>query len=254
MLLPGSDPSHLPLAITQVSVASTTGDAARAETPTAAAAVAYTVNPGAFYAAQNHQHGSADSLASIPDADAAPALAPVEDEASVVQMATISGRQSLSRAFGRRLSRAKTPSIAGLNGMLIGVSVEEATVEHHPDDDDADADPVQPGDTGSPDGAKADGEGEAQRKVGRARAASRSVVYAGDGPPPGTPLASRPGTSSGPPPEKGAEPKVKAKGSRASMPDEAEPTGKSERRWLVRAKDFTKRLKRKSMVALGAAR
>ena len=116
---------------------------------------------------------------------------------------------------------------------------------------------AQPGDPNSPESAKADGEGDSQKKVGRARAASRSIIYAGDGPPPGTPLASRPGTSSGPPPaDKSAEPKVKAKGSRASMPDETETgaTGKSERRWLVRAKDFTKRLKRKSMVALGAAR
>lgn len=237
----------------QVPVASATGDVVRAETPTIAAAVAYTANPSAFYTVQHH-HGSADSLASITDADAAPAPAPVEDESSVVQMATISGRQSLSRAFGRRLSRAKTPSIAGLNGMLIGVSVEEATVEHHTDDEDADVDvdvdPVQASETSAPE-AKADGEGEAQKKVGRARAASRSIVYVGDGPPPGSPLTSRPSTSNGPAPDKVVEPK---KGSRTSLPDEAEPVGKSEKRWLVRAKDFTKRLKRKSMVAIGAAR
>ena len=221
------------------------------------------MNPGAFYAVQNHQHGSADSLASSAHGSpASPAAA--EDEASVVQMATISGRQSLSRAFGRRLSRAKTPSRAGLNGMLIGVSVEEATVEHHPgDDDDDELDepaPAQPGDSNSPEGAKTDGEAEGQKKVGRARAASRSIIYAGDGPPPGSPLASRPGTSSGPPAavekDKGAELKVKAKGSRASMPEEAEAgaAARSERRWLIRAKDFTRRLKRKSMIALGAAR
>jgi len=230
----------------QGSVASRAGDVSRAETPTPAAA--YVVNNGAFYAVQNHQHGSADSLASTAEANPASANSPgspAHEEESIVQMATFAGRQSLSRAFSRGLSRSKTPSRVGLEGMLIGVSVEEATVEHHSDEGDA-TEEASPSSAGAATSSLAV-EG-LESRVGRARAASRSVVYAGNGPPPISPLASRPGTSSGPAPME-----VKAKGSRASLPRTSEEA-KTERKWLSRAKTFTKKLKRRSMMALGASR
>ncbi|KZT72420.1 hypothetical protein DAEQUDRAFT_723131 [Daedalea quercina L-15889] len=232
----------------QAPVASGSGDASRAEMPTAAAA--YVANKGSFYAVQNHDHGSADSLASTAEANPASADGPspaAHEEESVVQMATISGRQSLSRAFSQRLSRSKTPSRVGLDGMLIGVSVEEATIEHH-SDDEGDAQDGGAG-AGAVSSASPSQRPDAQeRRAGRARAASRSIVYAGNGPPPGSPMASRPGTSSGP-----AAGELKAKGSRASMPSEG-AEGKAERTWFLRAKNFTRKLKRRSMIALGAAR
>ena len=52
-------------------------------------------------------------------------------------MATITGKQSISRAISSRLSRARTRSRDVLNangGVIIGVAVQEATVEHHSDD------------------------------------------------------------------------------------------------------------------------
>ncbi|KAH9915403.1 uncharacterized protein B0H18DRAFT_1210517 [Fomitopsis serialis] len=230
----------------QGSVASRNGDASRAETPTPAAA--YVVNKGAFYAVQDHQHGSADSLASTAEANPVSAhspSSPAHEEESIVQMATIAGRQSLSRAFTRGLSRSKTPSRAGLEGVLIGVSVEEATVEHHSDEGDA-TEEAGPSSAGAAASSLAV-EG-LESRAGRARAASRSVVYAGNGPPPGSPLTPGPGTSSGPAPTE-----LKAKGSRASLPG-TNGEAKTERKWLSRAKTFTRKLKRRSMMALGASR
>ena len=66
------------------------------------------------------------------------------EEEQVTQMETIAGRVSLGKAMGRtiarRLSRARTRSrdiLAVPNGLVIGVSVEEATVEaEHADGDD----------------------------------------------------------------------------------------------------------------------
>ncbi|TFY55944.1 hypothetical protein EVJ58_g7932 [Rhodofomes roseus] len=96
-------------------VASGSSDASRAEAPTAAAA--YVVNNGAFYAVQNHQHGSADSLASTAEAHPASAGSPnslAQEEESIVQMATIAGApvavagrsRGGSRAARRRRARA----------------------------------------------------------------------------------------------------------------------------------------------------
>lgn len=61
----------------------------------------------------------------------------VEDEHHSTQMATIAGKQSISKAISRRLSRARSRDVlvSRRNSVVIDVSVEEATVEHHSDDD-----------------------------------------------------------------------------------------------------------------------
>ncbi|KAH9949293.1 hypothetical protein B0H21DRAFT_147433 [Amylocystis lapponica] len=92
----------------------------------------YVVRKPKFYEAQDHK-GSADSLASSSEQH----VHNDPDEVEVTQMKTFGGRQSLSRAVGsiiaRRLSRSQSssrdvvPSTTG--GLVIGVSVEEATVE-----------------------------------------------------------------------------------------------------------------------------
>lgn len=61
----------------------------------------------------------------------------VEDEQHSTQMATIAGKQSISKAISRRLSRARSKDVlvSRRNSVVIDVSVEEATVEHLSDDD-----------------------------------------------------------------------------------------------------------------------
>ncbi|THH27818.1 hypothetical protein EUX98_g6370 [Antrodiella citrinella] len=79
-----------------------------------------------------NQHGSADSLAS---ASEDPVLQ-VEDHGHSTTMATITGRQTISKAISQRLSRVRTRSRDVLTtnttgNFIIGVAVQEATVEHH---------------------------------------------------------------------------------------------------------------------------
>ncbi|GBE80850.1 predicted protein [Sparassis crispa] len=94
----------------------------------------YVVRGPTFYQVQPHLHmGSADSLASteIGDDDHD------TDEALTTHVATIAGRQSISRAVGgmlsRKLSRSRRHSKDVIplssSNVVIGVSVEEATVE-----------------------------------------------------------------------------------------------------------------------------
>ncbi|CAL1711775.1 unnamed protein product [Somion occarium] len=90
------------------------------------------IQKATFYSVQPHHHGSADSLASETADDPAKLI---EDVHHSTQMATIAGRQSLSKAITRRLSRARTRSkdvlvTAGNNvDVVIDVAVTEATVE-----------------------------------------------------------------------------------------------------------------------------
>ncbi len=86
---------------------------------------------GAFYQAHKYA-GSADSFASD---TAPPPHDEVHDEEQVTQMETIAGRVSLGKAVGRtiarRLSRARSRELLAVpsSTLVIGVSVEEATVE-----------------------------------------------------------------------------------------------------------------------------
>lgn len=89
-----------------------------------------------------YSQGSADSLASATETPAQHRGVNDdgdEDEEQVVQMATIAGRQSISKAFTRRLSRSRTATRSRdvLDALVIGVSVEEATVEHEHDEEEA---------------------------------------------------------------------------------------------------------------------
>ncbi|KAK7692016.1 hypothetical protein QCA50_005421 [Cerrena zonata] len=101
------------------------------------------IQKATFYSVQPQQHGSADSLASETASDPAKL---VEDIHST-KMATISGRQSLSKAITRRLSRARSRSkevlitASNINtSVVIDVAVTEATVEvHHSDEEDEEA-------------------------------------------------------------------------------------------------------------------
>ncbi|KAH8103509.1 hypothetical protein BXZ70DRAFT_735230 [Cristinia sonorae] len=78
-------------------------------------------------------HGSADSLASESED---PSLQ-VEDHGHSTTMATISGKQSISKAISQRLSRTRTRSrdvltaTRGNGNVVIGIAVQEATIEHH---------------------------------------------------------------------------------------------------------------------------
>ncbi|CDO77587.1 hypothetical protein BN946_scf184936.g12 [Trametes cinnabarina] len=109
-------------------------------------------NTGAFYQAQRYA-GSADSFASSRSSSSARhprphprhAHAHDEDLEQVTQMATIAGKVSIGKAVGgiiaRRLSmsRSRTRSrdiLTSPTGLVIGVSVEEATTEV--EDEDAD--------------------------------------------------------------------------------------------------------------------
>ncbi|EIW54066.1 uncharacterized protein TRAVEDRAFT_74349 [Trametes versicolor FP-101664 SS1] len=167
---------------------------------------------GAFYQAQKYA-GSADSFASSHDGQD-----DVRDEEQVTQMETIAGRVSLGKAMGgliaRRLSRSRTRSrdiLATPSGLLIGVSVEEATTEaEHGEEDSLDA-PHTPNGTAFVYAAQADGL--------RSR---RSTV-------------SMPGTAA---PGEGA-------GAPASQERRLSAAG-----WVAKAKDLTKKFRRKSMAVL----
>ncbi|KAF7798876.1 hypothetical protein EIP86_010104 [Pleurotus ostreatoroseus] len=97
-------------------------------------------------ARQSPQSGSADSLASS-SVGADPA-ADVEEVPSVTTQQVWAPKQSLSKAISRRLSRARdvlplpvnTPH--GNGSLVIGVAVEEATIEHRAEEGAVDADTV----------------------------------------------------------------------------------------------------------------
>ena len=191
---------------------------------------------GAFYKAQKYA-GSEDSFAS--DTEETPRPEEGHDEEQVTQMETIAGRVSLGKAVGRtiarRLSRARTRSrdvlAVPVNGLVIGVSVEEATVE-----------------------AEQHGAG----------AGAEDLVGAGAGAVPGTPLGatfvyaevtategsrSRRSTISMP----NAPPAVVAAAAAAVSPSPA--AAKEEKRsaasaWVSKARDITRMLKRRSMAVL----
>ncbi|KAK7036481.1 hypothetical protein VNI00_011678 [Paramarasmius palmivorus] len=78
------------------------------------------------------QGGSTDTLSSVHTED--DAHAHLEDNDHVTQVHRIAARQSISRAIGnvipRRLSRARSrPVLAEGDSMVIGVSIQAATVE-----------------------------------------------------------------------------------------------------------------------------
>lgn len=171
---------------------------------------------GAFYQAQKFA-GSADSFASDTE-DAHPAHEDVHDEEQVTQMETIAGRVSLGKAMGRtiarRLSRARSRDILTVpSGLVIGVSVEEATVEaEHQEEENGEA-PQSPVGTVF---AYAQGEGTRSR---------RSTIS-----------MPNPNPNATPPPSTPPLPVTAISEKRLSATA-----------WMARAKDFTKRFKRRSM-------
>ncbi|KAI0330424.1 hypothetical protein GY45DRAFT_1250927 [Cubamyces sp. BRFM 1775] len=186
-------------------------------------------NTGAFYQAQRYA-GSADSFASSVHS------APHDEEhEQVTQMETIAGKVSIGRAVGgiiaRRLSRSRTRSrdiLATPNGLVIGVSVEEATTE-----------------------AEAEGETDVE---GEADGVNEKRKGAGAGLPPKSPR----GTSFVYAQADG----LRSRRSTLSMPGGTAANGASgdnaaglERRlsavgWVAKAKDLTKKFRRKSMAVL----
>lgn len=81
------------------------------------------------------KNDSTNSFASGASAHYGDEAAHVEEDSHVTQMHQIAGRQSISKAVGgllpRRLSRARSANVLSTSeaNMVIGVSVEEATVE-----------------------------------------------------------------------------------------------------------------------------
>ncbi len=142
-------------------------------------------------------------------------------------METIAGRVSLGKAMGRtiarRLSRARTRSrdiLAVPNGLVIGVSVKETTIEaeHHDEEEEVNGDvPRTPLGT-------AFVYAEAMEKAPGTR--SRRSTISMPIPPPSAPAAI---TTS---PSSGADKRL------------------STANWMARAKDLTKRFKRASMAIL----
>ncbi|KAI0352023.1 hypothetical protein OH77DRAFT_830329 [Trametes cingulata] len=206
---------------------------------------------GAFYQAQRYA-GSADSFASshsglsasLPGA-ASPAQRPHEEEMQeqVTQMETIAGKVSLGRAVGgliaRRLSRSRTRSrdiLATPSGLVIGVSVEEATTE---------------AEHGEGDG---EGEGDALRGVLGGEKAPRSplgtaFVYAA---PPPEGMRSRrstlsmPGTGTGSSNTNSSE----SAGAQGGAGVQGQERRLSAAGWVAKAKDLTKKFRRRSMAVL----
>ncbi|KAI0753409.1 hypothetical protein C8Q80DRAFT_1267815 [Daedaleopsis nitida] len=168
---------------------------------------------GAFYKAQKFT-GSADSFASDTEL---PQQEDAHDEEQVTQMETIAGRVSLGKAMGRtiarRLSRARTRSrdiLTVPSGLVIGVSVEEATTEaeHHGDAAANGAAPLVPIGTTIVDALETIDDQHAQ------------------------PAPSAPPTMS-------------------AFPDKEKDLKRlSAVTWMARAKDLTRRLKRRSMAVL----
>ncbi|KAI0827724.1 hypothetical protein BC628DRAFT_1409635 [Trametes gibbosa] len=172
---------------------------------------------GAFYQAQKYA-GSADSFASSHEGHG---QADVRDEEQVTQMETIAGRVSIGKAVGgiiaRRLSRSRTRSrdiLATPSGLIIGVSVEEATTEaEHGEEAEADV-------PRTPHGtvfvyAQADGPRSRRSTISMPSSAGESM---------GPPVAVGAGTTQ--------ERRLSAAG------------------WVAKAKDLTKMFRRKSMAVL----
>ncbi|KAI0071170.1 hypothetical protein K474DRAFT_664133 [Panus rudis PR-1116 ss-1] len=176
------------------------------------------IQKAAFYSVGSQnilQHGSADSLASESANDPDKL---VEDVSQSTQIATIAGKQSISKAISRRLSRARTRSrellggggvgtsasanlsLTGGNGngvVMIDVAVTEATVEyHHSDDEDLDGRPK-----------------------------SSAAVYSGDGP-------------------------MEKLRTQRSAPGLQQQQSGEKAGWMSKARDLTARIKRRSMAAL----
>ncbi|KAH9912768.1 uncharacterized protein BXZ73DRAFT_55864 [Epithele typhae] len=179
---------------------------------------------GAFYQAQRYA-GSADSFAS----ESEPPHAQEHDEEQVTQMETIAGRMSLGKAVGRtiarRLSRAKTRSrdiLTQPNGLMIGVSVEEATVEAHHD---------------------AEEEGMLNGSDDMPRTPVTAFVYA-DAAKEGT--RSRRSTISMPNPPPGIATQA-APTTPSPVKDDKKPPPSS---WVARAKDISRMIKRRSLAVL----
>lgn len=88
-----------------------------------------------MYTDRHKQHGSADSLASVLED---PSMQ-IEEQNNSTTMATITGKQSISKAISQRLSRTRTRSrdvLASANSsLIIGVAVQEATIEIHEEND-----------------------------------------------------------------------------------------------------------------------
>ncbi|KAI8978257.1 hypothetical protein BD414DRAFT_538878 [Trametes punicea] len=221
-------------------------------------------NTGAFYQAQPYA-GSADSFASSLSSSSYPHggrarshADAAEDrdvgEEQVTQMATIAGKVSLGKAVGgiiaRRLSlsRSRTRSrdiLASPAGLVIGVSVEEATTEAEVEVevDDADADDTK-------------GAGPRARVLAPGSPFGTSFVYAqADGRRSRRSTLSMPGSSS-------AHLGAHANGSGCAAEGAASASASAgvgakgvERRlsaagWVAKAKDLTKKFRRRSMAVL----
>ena len=171
---------------------------------------------GAFYKAQKYA-GSEDSFAS--DTEETPRPEEGHDEEQVTQMETIAGRVSLGKAMGRtiarRLSRARTRSrdvLAVPSGLVIGVSVTETETEHPEEDSKGDL-PHTPHGT-------VFAYAEATENTPGTR--SRRSTISMPNPPPSAPAAV------------------------TAIPDKRMTAAN----WVARAKDLTKKFKRKSMAVL----
>ncbi|KAI0669420.1 hypothetical protein C8Q78DRAFT_176410 [Trametes maxima] len=176
---------------------------------------------GAFYQAQKYA-GSADSFAD--SLDGAHAHEDAREEEGVTQMETIAGRVSIGKAVGgliaRRLSRSRTRSrdiLATPSGLVIGVSVEETEVEHGEDEGEGGAldKPTTPHGTSFV-YAQADGL--------RSRRSTLSM--------PGTGSSNTSESTAGVAAGAGQERRLSAAG------------------WVAKAKDLTKKFRRKSMAVL----
>ncbi|KAI0644982.1 hypothetical protein C8Q79DRAFT_744395 [Trametes meyenii] len=174
---------------------------------------------GAFYQAQKYA-GSADSFAD--SLDGGHAHEDAREEEGVTQMETIAGKVSIGKAVGgliaRRLSRSRTRSrdiLATPSGLVIGVSVEETEVEHGEDEADALDKPTTPHGTSFV-YAQADGL--------RSRRSTVSM--------PGTGSSNTSESATGVAAGAGQERRLSAAG------------------WVAKAKDLTKKFRRKSMAVL----
>lgn len=140
-------------------------------------------------------------------------------------MATIAGKQSISRAISRRLSRARSRDVlvSRRNSVVIGVSVQEATVEHHLEEEEEE-------ERGGESAASTVG-GEGVVDMDKTRPRSRAAVYVGNN----MPMSASPN---------GVLRKEKSSPG-LNMGGMGEKQG-----WMSRAKDLTAKFKRKSIAAL----
>lgn len=139
-------------------------------------------------------------------------------------MATIAGKQSISRAISRRLSRARSRDVlvSRRNSVVIGVSVQEATVEHHLEEEEEE---------GGGESAASTVGGEGVVDMDKTRPRSRAAVYVGNN----MPMSASPN---------GVLRKEKSSPG-LNMGGMGEKQG-----WMSRAKDLTAKFKRKSIAAL----